>query len=181
MICQAALDCRRELETAWLVICLHWQSVEKGEGNTSSLCRFPSYKLFDKELEFILLALRELRQEFPFRKTTPFHRFFCRKPLWLVPASWKIVQVWYRAQEATPSHSTRFAAGREGMKDYQFTLYGGRFGCQEFHFKIFTWTIPLDNWMNVIILLVPEESCSKSQMTVSGIWKCNKDVNFWRK
>jgi len=60
--------------------------VEKGEGNTSSLCRFPSYKLFDKELEFILLALRELRQESPFRKTTHFHRFFAETPYgWCLP------------------------------------------------------------------------------------------------
>lgn len=37
VICQAALACRRELETALLVICLQWQSVEKGERNTGSL------------------------------------------------------------------------------------------------------------------------------------------------
>lgn len=86
MICRAALACRRELETALPAICLHWQSVEKGEGNTSTLCRFPSYKLFEKELEFILLALRELRQESPFKKTTPFHCFFAETPCgWCLP------------------------------------------------------------------------------------------------
>lgn len=37
VICQAALACRRELETALPVICLQWQSVEKGERNTGSL------------------------------------------------------------------------------------------------------------------------------------------------
>lgn len=50
-----------------------------------------------------------------------------------------------------------------------------------FGLYLFQWIVvgkALHSSMNVIILFLPEEICSKSHMTVSGIWKCNKTLHF---